>query len=396
MDAVHARTHAHRKQTQKLNQHLGLQLWTSIITLLLFYLNININSCDRMMVASLSLYTLLWTFSASSAVTIHCSRICSFFLPNIPIFATYLSLKLAQCQVVFLLSLMILHWVVVIYRELRSCNKQRWRQHKKSVSSIRANNRCCHSHTSVEFAHKKNTQSCLAPDLVYYYGNRNTCREIWASPATLSEVLLPFTSWGPLLAPHCPNCPSSTGGLTPIRASDMGLYWLLLDRPSQVSLFILAALPPSQEDNLLWLPFISHVPALRLFSSHSLCLYLRPCFVDFHFTPLCCRMTRPPPQHPRVLFLSVILSSALSAVWEKRSWIDLGFISATVSQCVLLYRHSSASCLFTLACQLGPHSQYGRWHEMRSVTPSAYWRYRSFSNPPSLTSAVFQPLIIRH
>lgn len=136
MDAVHARTHAHRKQTQKLNQYLGLQLWTSIITLLLFYLNININSCDRMMVASLSLYTLLWTFSASSAVTIHCSRICSFFLPNIPIFATYLSLKLARCQVVFLLSLMILHWVVVIYRELRSCNKQRWRQHKKNVSSI--------------------------------------------------------------------------------------------------------------------------------------------------------------------------------------------------------------------------------------------------------------------
>lgn len=86
MDAVHARTRAHRKQTQKLNQHLGLQLWTSIITLLLFYLNININSCDRMMVASLPLYTLLWTFSASSAVTIHCSRICSFFSPKNPYF----------------------------------------------------------------------------------------------------------------------------------------------------------------------------------------------------------------------------------------------------------------------------------------------------------------------
>lgn len=194
-------------------------------------------------------------------------------------------------------------------------------------------------------------------------------------PQHSPKCYCPFTSWGPLLAPHCPNCPSSTGGLTPIRASDMGLYWLVLDRPSQVSLFILAALPPSQKDNLLWLPFISHVPALRLFSPDPLCLYLCPCFVDFYFTPLCCRMTRPPPQHPRILFLFVIFSSALSAVWKKRSWIDQGFISAAVSLCVLLYRHSSASCLFTLACQLGPHSQYGIWHEMRSVTPTAYWRY---------------------
>lgn len=215
-------------------------------------------------------------------------------------------------------------------------------------------------------------------------------------PQTLFEVLLPFTSRGPLLAPHCPNCPSSTDGLTPIRASDMGLYWLLWDCPSQVSLFILAALPPSQEDNLSWLPFISHVPARHLFSSHSFCLYLCPCFVDFHFTPLCCRMTRPPPQHPRVFFLFVILSAALSAVWEKRSWIDLSLIYATVSLCVLLYRHSSASCLFTLAFQLGPHSQYGRGHEMRSVTDSAYWRYCWISNPPSLTFAVFQSVIICH
>lgn len=321
---------------------------------------------------------LLWSVSVISAVTIRCGSVCPFFTSLSPALVSVRSGGTpASCGY--------LPWAAQLQQAATEATQ-------RAFQAFGASNRCCHSHTSVKSAHKKNTQSCLAPYLRYYYGNRNTCREIWASPATLSKVLLPFTSRGPLLAPHCPNYPSSTDGLTPIRASDMGLYWLLWDCASQVSLFILAALPPSQEDNLSWLPFISHVPTRRLFSSHSHCLYLCPCFVDFHFSPLCCRMTRPPPQHHRVLFLSVFLSAALSAVWEKRLWIDLGFISTTVSLCVLLYGHYSASCLFTLTYQLGPYSQYGRRHEMRSVTPSAYWRYCWISNPPFVTSAVLQLL----
>ena len=77
------------------------------------------------------------------------------------------------------------------------------------------------------------------------------------------------TSWGPLLDPYCPNCPSSTTAPAHIKAPDIGLYWLVWDRPPQGSLLILAALPPSQEDNLLWLPSISHLLALSLFLTLS-------------------------------------------------------------------------------------------------------------------------------
>lgn len=116
----------------------------------------------------------------------------------------------------------------------------------------------------------------------------------------------------PLTAPEAPLQPHIH-----LRASDMGLYWLVWDRPPQVSLLILAALPSSQEDNLLWLPFISHL--LALFSSLSFSLF---CRFPLHFALLLHDLPPPPSAKPirlLVCFLSFslqLLSFFFSSVWE--------------------------------------------------------------------------------
>lgn len=154
------------------------------------------------------------------------------------------------------------------------------------------------------FCTQKQTQYEHLPDV-----HLPLCAFLWElehmqwnlSPQAPQSATAP-TSQGPLLAPYWPNCHSST---TPhrtirahIRAADIGLYWLVWDRPLQDSLLILAALPPSQEDNLLWLPSLSHLLALSLFLSFCLC------FVNFHSTQLCCYMADVSPPLPPIPWLS--------------------------------------------------------------------------------------------
>lgn len=132
-------------------------------------------------------------------------------------------------------------------------------------------------------------------------GNRNMCMEIQSPPLLPPNMLFALTSWGPLLAPYCCNCSSSAAAPADLRARDTWLYWLVWDCPPQASLLILAALPPSQEDNLLWLPSISARPI-----SFPLSL----CSVDFHSTSPCCCMTYPilfSQPHPPPCLLSRIL-----------------------------------------------------------------------------------------
>lgn len=142
-------------------------------------------------------------------------------------------------------------------------------------------------------------------NLVCFCGNWNTCSSIWTHRPP--KVLLPLCHedhFWPLTALNAPQAPPHPAPPAHIRAPNMAPYWLVWNPPPQDSLLILAALPPSQEDNLLWLPSISHL----LTRSISFPLSLS---VDFHSTPLCCYMhaTPPPPttNHPLAFFLSVSL-----------------------------------------------------------------------------------------
>lgn len=132
-------------------------------------------------------------------------------------------------------------------------------------------------------------------------------------------------------------------------------------------------------------------------SARSISFPLSFCFVDFHSTPVCCYMTYTPQPHPSPRFLSVILSSALFFYSLGVEVVNReGLISSTVSLCVLLYRHSSASCLFTQPCQLGPHSESMRedmrWDRLPPIPPPPcppYYRYGLMLKPlfPWLTSS---------
>lgn len=79
-----------------------------------------------------------------------------------------------------------------------------------------------------------------------------------------------MATFGLLTALTATQAPLHPTSFTRFRDSDTGLYWLVLNCPSQDSLLILAALLLLQEDNLLWLPFLFHLFALSLFSSPSL------------------------------------------------------------------------------------------------------------------------------
>lgn len=117
------------------------------------------------------------------------------------------------------------------------------------------------------------------------------------SPYIMRTTFWPLTA---LTAPLAPPHPPISGLQT------WGLYWLVWDRPPQGILLILAALPPSQEDNLLWLPSISHLLALSLFLSLSLfCrfpLHSGLLLHDLHHHPHH-HHNAPNPIHPLAFFL---------------------------------------------------------------------------------------------
>lgn len=152
------------------------------------------------------------------------------------------------------------------------------------------------------------------------------------------------TSWGPLLAPYCPNCPSSTATTSP-QPPTLGLqtrgfidwFWIILYRIAYLSLRL--CLHHKKIISCDYLLFLIGSLAHSLIS-----------------TLLCCFMTKapahlnsiPPPSH-----------SLFSSFFSLGGWIQKAS-SPVSSYCVLLYRHSSASCLFTQYRQLGPHLESKR------------------------------------
>lgn len=191
------------------------------------------------------------------------------------------------------------------------------------------------------------------PRVVFKHNNHAVvCVSVGTATRAVSrwppKVLLPLhhkDHFWPLSALTAPQAPSH-----PAHLHNTGLYWLVWNPPPQESLLILAALPPSQEDNLLWLPSISHLLSLSLFLFWSLCRFPLHSTQSLH-APLS-------PEHTHLtltffLWFSLQLFFRLEVEVVNRE----GLISSTASLCVLLYRQSLASCLFTQPDQLGPHSE---------------------------------------